>query len=102
MDETKLQAILEFDYRAVAMVFMGWFLLTVGLLSSLAFYKQGGGFQFCTRSCSVPAPALGVNCSAAVLRCGLGPLPPPLCRCAVHTKRQGCVLEWFGAISWIA
>ncbi len=39
-------------------------------------------------------------CTAARLSPGLR--PPPLCRCAVHTKRQGCVLEWFVAIRWIA
>ncbi len=32
----------------------------------------------------------------------LGPLPPPLCRCAVHTKRQSCVLGRFGTTRWIA
>ncbi len=26
---------------------------------------------------------------AAVLRVGLGPIPPPLCRYALHTQRQG-------------
>ena len=31
----------------------------------------------------------GVLSFAAVPRGGLGPLPPPLCRCAVHTKRPG-------------
>jgi hypothetical protein len=37
----------------------------------------------------VYALALGVYGSAAVPRVGLGPTPPPLCRYAVHTKRQG-------------
>jgi hypothetical protein len=30
----------------------------------------------------------GVLSSAAVPRCGLGPLPPPLCRCAEYTADQ--------------
>jgi hypothetical protein len=46
------------------------------------------GFYALTLGC-VYALTLGAYGYAAVLRCGLGPLPPPLCRYAVHTKRQG-------------
>jgi hypothetical protein len=38
--------------------------------------------------CLVREPADGVLSSAAVPRCGLGPQPPPLCRCAEYTIGQ--------------
>jgi hypothetical protein len=49
---------------------------------------HGIAFTRCSPFSFVRELADGVLSSAAVLRCGLGPLPPPLCRCAEYTADQ--------------
>jgi hypothetical protein len=49
----------------------------------------------------VYAAALGVIGYAAVPRCGLGPLPPPLCRYATHPKRQGSKFDGHTTVAFL-
>jgi hypothetical protein len=56
---------------------------------SLSAFVRGLRFAAFVRGLHLPAfvrdQVGGVLSSAAVPRCGLGPLPPPLCRCAEYT-----------------
>ena len=60
--------------------------LVGGVLSCAAVLENCAGL--------VPEQADGVLSSAAVPRVGLGPTPPPLCRCAEYTANQLSQTWW--------
>jgi hypothetical protein len=66
------------------------FVLSLGSASRDQVGGGGGGVAFGL----LFAPALGVIGYAAVPRCGLGPLPPPLCRCAERTADLISIRWW--------
>jgi hypothetical protein len=70
---------------------IGWVFFDPGVDRPAAVFCGGVGWglaRLAFASWLGYALPLGVDGYAAVPRCGLGPLPP-LCRYAVHTKRQG-------------